>query len=246
VHQITADFTTEVAGESYRASEIGRLMAKWGLKGGGVTMRQAVLVPEPSNRYDRNAVKVVIEGEHVGYVPADQARMVGDAVRKAPRGEPAGCPARIWAIQDGGQWRARITLDFAEELAEPDRDFATEASSQREYADRWERSRREGEVRGAWWKTHQGAVVELKRQGRFDEALALADECAAAAERVAVATREVPDKWPVEQQSMILRKLGDAGRELAALERFVAACGDREVPESVLTRLARARVASER
>src|SRR5690606_16220247 len=104
-----------------------------------------------------------------------------------PRGEAAGCPVRIWAIKNGREWRARITLDFADELSEPERDFASEALQLREREARYEKSRREGEVRGAWWKTHRGVVVELKRQGRFDDALALADECAAAAERVAVA-----------------------------------------------------------
>lgn len=221
-------------------------MVKWGLLEGGVTMREAILEPEPSNRYDRDAVKVIVEGEHVGYVPSEQARLVGNAVRRAPRGEAAGCPVRIWATKDGREWRARVTLDFANELTEKERDFAAEESQSREQAARYERSRREGEVRGAWWKTHQGVVVELKRQGRFDEALALADECAAAAERVALALDEAPDKWPVEQQSMILRKLGDVGREMAAIERFVSACGDREVPESVVARLARARAVAER
>ena len=32
----------------------------------------AVLVPEPTNEHDHNAIKVVIDNVHVGYIPADQ------------------------------------------------------------------------------------------------------------------------------------------------------------------------------
>lgn len=233
----------EVAGESYHRAEIGRLFRSWGLVEGGVTMRSAVLVPEPTNKHDRNAVKVTIDGLHVGYVPAENAPIVGHACRRVPRGMSASVPVRIWGRLDGRVWRARITLAFSGEL-ERERDFAREAAREREAAHRAEASRRVGAVRGEWWGTYRSAIAELKRQGHLEEALELIGHCAEAAARVGTALNEAPDPWPVEQQSIVLRKLKDPARELAAIERYVAACGEHRVPEKVQERLARARVSA--
>jgi len=71
----------EVEGEAYRRAEIVRLFNGIGRNKGGVTMQQAPLIPEPSNQFDRNAVKVVIRGNHVGYVPADFSARVASACR---------------------------------------------------------------------------------------------------------------------------------------------------------------------
>ena len=35
--------------------------------------RPVKLVPEPTNSYDRNAIKVIVAGEHIGYVPQDES-----------------------------------------------------------------------------------------------------------------------------------------------------------------------------
>ena len=34
------------------------------------------LIPEPTNEHDPNAIKVIVEGKHIGYVPADQCEEV--------------------------------------------------------------------------------------------------------------------------------------------------------------------------
>lgn len=35
-----------------------------------------VLLPEPTNKYDKNAIKVIQSGIHIGYVPRDITRFV--------------------------------------------------------------------------------------------------------------------------------------------------------------------------
>lgn len=232
----------EVAGESYHSKEIARLFRSWGLTEGGVTMRVATLVPEPTNRYDKNAVKVLVEGALVGYVPASDAARIKVHCARVPRGSFAACSARIWAKSAGGDWPARVTLAFSGS-SEPERDFGAEEASRRETEHRWGASQAVGKVRGAWWGQQRGAIAELKRQGRLDEALSLVDECASAAERVAVALGERPDPWAAEQQSIILRKLKDPERELAALENYARACDSFGVPDKLGERLNRARVA---
>ena len=231
----------EVAGESHHRQAIAQLFHSWGLAEGGITMRTAALIPEPTNRYDKNAVMVVVDGSLVGYVPAEDAPRIKAQCARVPRGTVAACSVRIWAKNANGEWPARVTLAFSGST-ERERDFAVEHAAERDEQRRYEVTGSVGSVRGASWVQQRSAVAELKRQGRLDEALALVDECAAASQRVGAALNERPDPWPAEQQSIILRKLKDPERELAALESYVSACGSFGVPDKIGDRLNRARV----
>lgn len=110
----------EVQGESFRRDAVRRLFDELGLPAGGVTQQTAHLEPEPSNPYDPNAIKVVIRGWHIGYVPneisGEMATVLGGSLGIAP--------VRVWADPKDGTWRARATL-FPSGV-EPDRDFAEE------------------------------------------------------------------------------------------------------------------------
>ncbi|HYV14581.1 MAG TPA: HIRAN domain-containing protein [Conexibacter sp.] len=64
--------TLEVVGESYRQDDL------WHLVGGFSADRirrdvSAVLVPEPENKHDPNAIKVLIDGRLVGYLSREDA-----------------------------------------------------------------------------------------------------------------------------------------------------------------------------
>lgn len=90
--------SVEVAGESYYSQAISSLFGHdVGLSGAELAV-EAHLIPEPSNRYDRNAVKVMIGSQHVGYLAAE------DAARYQPRlaaliaiGTRPAVAARVWA-----------------------------------------------------------------------------------------------------------------------------------------------------
>lgn len=110
----------EVQGESFRRDAVRRLFDELGLPAGGVTQRTAHLVPEPSNQYDGNAVKVVIGRWHIGYVP----REISSQVAAVLGGSPGVAPVRVWADPKDGTWRARATLFPT--AVEPERDFAQE------------------------------------------------------------------------------------------------------------------------
>lgn len=251
----------EVEGEFYRRSEISRVFRGIGRPEGGVTMQVAQLIPEPTNSYDRNAVKVIVRGEHVGYVPAEMSAPVARACKGLGRGVVATVPVRMWARVDEGTWRARVTLAFSGST-ESEKDYAAdrrameaavadrEAESARKAAEREERdrlksARREaGAVRGEYWPTWKSPIAELKRQKRLEEARDLLVECRDAADREAAVTGEMADPWPAEQLSAVQRRLGDRVGELATLERYVADCGDRVIPDSVTAKLAKARIAN--
>jgi hypothetical protein len=68
----TGDETLYVVGESYRQD------ALWAIVGGRSTgpVRKeivAVLIPEPDNPHDGNAIKVLIDSQHVGYLSRGDA-----------------------------------------------------------------------------------------------------------------------------------------------------------------------------
>lgn len=90
----------EVVGESnYQPA----LLAAAGGKtpdGAAKTEHIAVLVPEPFNPYDKNAVRVEIRGRLVGYVPKAKARELTAMIREARA--PVGCRARITGGWDRG------------------------------------------------------------------------------------------------------------------------------------------------
>jgi hypothetical protein len=253
----------EVSGESYHRDQIARLFHGIGRPEGGVTMQTAWLVPEPTNPYDKNAVRVIVRGELVGYVPAELAGSVSRACSAVGRGNVAVGPARVWARVDEGTWRARVTLTFAG-TTEAEKDYAAErreaeadevqrrAELDRKAAERAEHERliaerkSAGSVNGEYWKLLKPSISELKRQRRFEEAGALLESCVGAAEREAALTDEIPDAWPSEQISVVLRHLREFSVEVMFLERYVAACGTRSIPESITMRLNRARLASQR
>jgi hypothetical protein len=58
----------------------------------------AVLVPDPGNAHDSNAVAVYVNGEHVGFLPRDMARRVQPAIAAFSHthgGRLVSCPAQI-------------------------------------------------------------------------------------------------------------------------------------------------------
>ena len=57
---------------------------------------EAVLVPEPENPHDPNAVKVLIESRHVGYLPREDAAAYGPTLaRLGERGRLGACEAMV-------------------------------------------------------------------------------------------------------------------------------------------------------
>lgn len=253
----------EVSGEAYYRDGIGKIFRSLGRAEGGVTMQTAHLIPEPGNKYDRSAVRVVVMGEQVGHVPQEASAAISRVCAGIGRGNVATVLARIWARNDAGTWRSRVTLMFSGER-ETEKDYAAERlEAEAHYAEREaekarkaaERAAREAEkearrtagaVDGQYWPLLKPSIAELKRQKRFEEARNLLEQCIDAAERESVVVGAAPDPWPSEQMSVVLRRLKEYSHELAYLERYVAACDDRAVPESVMARLSRSRLSVER
>lgn len=79
------------------------------------TEADALLVPEPANVHDPNAIAVYMAGGHVGYVPRDIAAVMQPPLisKSASHGGlPAGCPAVV--STGGGKTRIVLTIDLRE------------------------------------------------------------------------------------------------------------------------------------
>lgn len=68
------DFTQEVVGESHHQESFEKICGPR-CEDGEARPVIAMLVPESGNRFDANAVKVVVQGLQVGYLPKEDAKM---------------------------------------------------------------------------------------------------------------------------------------------------------------------------
>lgn len=109
------DEQVELAGETHHIKGIRKLFRehKMPIHDGGSTLEdlQCMLVPEPWNPYDPNAVAVMIGSHQVGHLPAELARdYARPLARLASSGLLATGVARVWAKTDAGVARARVTV----------------------------------------------------------------------------------------------------------------------------------------
>ena len=103
----------EVAGEWYRAENLRALFARHAkVSESGAEIRlAAVLVPDPSNPFDKHAVAVFVDELHVGYMERQDARKYHDAIAKLPGGELT-VPSRQWLRASRQDTWARVTLSL--------------------------------------------------------------------------------------------------------------------------------------
>jgi hypothetical protein len=96
------DDTLEVVGESYRQEVL------WEIVGGRCDERVrfdtvALLVPEPTNEHDPNAIMVLIRGELVGYLSREDATMYLPGLRRLIERSEDGRVALNATIVGGGK-----------------------------------------------------------------------------------------------------------------------------------------------
>jgi hypothetical protein len=105
-------FNQEVVGESRYFRELRKLA---GATSTGERETTAVLVPEPDNKYDPNAIRVSIEGHMVGYLPREVAESYQAPLRSVNHaGQTAACLARLWWSRERDDFIASVSLDLAD------------------------------------------------------------------------------------------------------------------------------------
>ena len=77
------DFNYDVVGESFQRDHLTALISAHDAFESGEIYSTAVLELEPTNSFDSNAVKVVVEGTQVGYIPKFDSPAVTEMVKKS-------------------------------------------------------------------------------------------------------------------------------------------------------------------
>jgi hypothetical protein len=77
------DYNYEVVGESFQRDHLTSLIRAHNAFESGEIYSTAVLELEPTNPFDPNAVKVVVEGTQVGYIPKFDSPAVTEMVKKS-------------------------------------------------------------------------------------------------------------------------------------------------------------------
>jgi hypothetical protein len=89
-----SDFNYEVVGESFRRDNLMKLIRSHNAVSIGKILTTATLEPEPTNPFDSTAVKVLIEGLHVGYIAKIDSSIVTEMIKKSKK-KSYEVPARI-------------------------------------------------------------------------------------------------------------------------------------------------------
>lgn len=76
-------YNYDVVGESFQRDHLTALIRAHNAFDSGVIFSNAVLELEPTNPFDQYAVKVVVEGTQVGYIPKFDSPAVTEMVKKS-------------------------------------------------------------------------------------------------------------------------------------------------------------------
>ena len=184
----------------------------------------AVLLPEPSNPHDPNAVMVQIDACRVGYLSRTDAVGYRPLIEQALAKEKlVACPARIAGHGPGGETSnlgVFLHLPRADEpIAWSPSEEPTLTGVHRMHGDSTGHSKA-GLVRGKHFTTYVKEVKALKREGNYAVAEELLLECVDATEREARSDGLGVAPWYYEQLAIIYRRQHDLDKEVSILERF--------------------------
>lgn len=232
-----------VRGESYRQNNIMKFAGK-PRKNGWLVPVPVTIVREPENKHDKNALRVEIEGIHVGYIAKEVAAKISPVMDKAGlrsfkvagliRGGNFSAPTlgvHIWLtkrltpgpdIQCGSQflqqysapWPPRNNEGKEEEKATSDLDFESLEFPPRSKSDK------PGYYNGKYYTEYVELVKILKRAGYLDKAETLLLRLIEAVESESAHKNWGVAPWYYEQLAIIYRKTKKPEKESEILERF--------------------------
>lgn len=253
------DFELNVVGESHYQEALEKAAGGRSAQGARLEIT-ALLIPEPDNPHDGNAVAVWIEGGQVGHLSRHDAQILQAKIIdiNQTRQRAVACRGLILGGWDGGggdrgHFGVKIFIDPADFDVDADdldgRWHTRPGSGSHTGATR--SARRDpagpGMVDGIHYTDHVERVKGLRRIGQEEEAEALllqlveATEAEAAGEGLGVAP------WYYEQLAIIYKKRKDFDAEVRILERYAEQTHAPGVkPPKLLERLEKARARRDR
>lgn len=106
------DFEMPVVGLPYHANGVLSVEEFLADDGPGMHQLTAQLVREPRNPYDRNAIRVDVLGDTVGYMPAEYAAVVAPRLDKAGKDLSVTCPVAVATDQEGSTRYMRLDIVY--------------------------------------------------------------------------------------------------------------------------------------
>lgn len=200
-----------------------------------------------------DALGVYVGHRLVGYVGATYSSLVREASPSVQAGAFGRVRCRVFAT-DSPKWSARITIGAFESVVAHEADTQQDAEARAAVAEQaelrlrrlagggheaWKQRRRL--VRGRDLTEWVEPIKQMKREGRFGDALELLLDCIPAAEQDATDNGATPAPWYTVQAAIILRKLGDIPQEIALLERYQHACPKDQRSVEIAERIVKAR-----
>lgn len=221
-------FRIDVVGESHYQDALEQIAG--GRTEEGANLESiALLVPEPANRYDPNAVQILVDGKLVGYLSRNNAEVLQPAILQQMRqtGRGVACRSRVvggWDRGGGdrGHFGVRLYFDPADFGIDPD-DLEGEWEEPEVHTGRARGGGAgPGMVEGRHYTEYVDEVRRLRREGKEDEAERLLLRLVDAVEAEAAAQGWGVAPWYYERLAIIYRKRKDLDAEVSILERFAA------------------------
>lgn len=215
------------------ADALATLYVACGHPDGGLLEQRGVLVPEPGNPADLNAVAVHVRDNRIGYVPGYIAehmprRQLDCQVQLWAARTKKGLRVRAWVVAESGpvQWPHTASNPPAVTIEERRNEQSASTTQMVDEALGGGDERAEQFKKGMVGRLHYLETVEpikqFKREGRLPEALALCYGAIEGAEKSREGREPAP--WYTEQATIIHRKLGQRTEEEAVLRRWLDLC----------------------
>ena len=178
-----------------------------------------LLVPEPDNPYDENAIAVYSANGRLGYLSRDNALEYGDVFAEITRRGYQG--GACTAYLTGGE-PDKPSFGVVLRLADPYSCLAELFADEEDWTDGDNApvTSGVGYVRGRHFTEYVDEVRALRRTGREDEAETLLLELVDATEEESGCEGWGVAPWYYEQLAISYRKRGDVHGEIQILERF--------------------------
>lgn len=79
-------YNYDIVGESYRRDNLLTIINEHNAISIGKLHIEAILDPEPLNTFDKHAVRVLIDGKHVGYIPKTDSERITKLIKESGKG----------------------------------------------------------------------------------------------------------------------------------------------------------------
>ncbi|MCF6095420.1 HIRAN domain-containing protein [Thermovorax subterraneus] len=229
-----------VRGESYRQKNL-RTFAGKPRENGYLIPKAVTLVREPNNKYDPNAIRVEVEGLHVGYIAKEFAaklafvmdllNVTSFQVAGVIRGGSFAAPTlgvHIWLnkrITKGPVIEITNALRQSYQVPWPPSDKEINKPPQiasfvtLDFPPR-SKTEKPGYYQGKYYTEYVDLVKQLKRAGEYEKAEKLLIALIEAVESESIEKDWAVAPWYYEQLAIIYRRQKNLTKELEILERF--------------------------